>query len=222
MENGLRKPKQQSKPTLWKWLFFIFTVNVNNESVSKWQPQVSRQSQFWLLFIWKAIHIAPALRKAEIPQSRSSTTTSSMNKFLLPHKCLPSLSFWPTVYSSVYSSVYLLSLEETRERHSLCTFWHYWEHTESKTDLTSYLQAYWRSTVSLGTAWEKEFLGGSSEVGSRQPGPRQPRLPKLEPHAAPGRVWRGWCDVYCSDGGAGWCYVGQELHSAGCDFSGGI
>lgn len=156
--------------------------------------------------------------KAEIPQSRSSTTTSSMNKFLLPHKCLPSPSFWLTVYSSVY----LLSLEETRETHSLCAFWHYWEHMESKKDLTSYLQAHWKPTVSSGTALEKEFSGGSAEVDSRQPGPRQTKLPKLEPQAAPGRIWRGWCDVYCSDSRAGWCDVGQELHSAGCDFRGGI
>lgn len=51
-----------------------------------------------------------------------------MNKFLLPHKCLPSPSFWLTVYGFVY----LLSLEETRERHPLCAFWHYWEHMECK------------------------------------------------------------------------------------------
>lgn len=45
-----------------------------------------------------------------------------------------------------------------------------------------------KPTVSLGTALEKEFSGGSTAVDSRQPGPRQTKLPKLEPQAAPGRV----------------------------------
>lgn len=69
-----------------------------------------------------------------------------MHKLLLPHKCLPSSSFWLTVYSSIG----LLSLEETRETHSLCAFWHYWEHRESKKDLKSYLQAHWRLGHSTG------------------------------------------------------------------------
>lgn len=79
-------------------------------------------------FHLKNAHCSCSQKKAEIPQSQSRTTISSMNKFLLPHKCLPLPSFWLTVYGFIY----LLSLEKTRETHSLCVFWHYWEHMECK------------------------------------------------------------------------------------------
>lgn len=131
IENGFKKKKKANQPQLntWKWLFITYAVK---DTMSLFQDDshssVDRASSSSSSCEKKHRSLLLA-EKAEMPQSWSSTTTSSMNKFLLPHKCLPSPSFWLTVYSSAY----LLSLEETRETHSLCAFWHYWEHMESKT-----------------------------------------------------------------------------------------
>lgn len=100
-------------------------------------------------------HRSCSQKKAEIPQSRSRTMISSMNKFLLPHKCLPSPSFWLTVYGFVY----LLSLEETRETHSLCAFWHYWEHMESKLRPSILFVGILKAYSQLGHRTGKEIFG---------------------------------------------------------------